>query len=324
MAANLVEISTPMPDDSAKSRAASALERVKQLVITDASSYTMAAADLSAIKGQFKAVDGQREELKAPSLEGCRRVDAFFKAPLDFLRDAEKIIKGKLQAWDDEQERLRKAEQARLDEIARQERLRKEAEAREAQRLAAEKAEAARREAETQRQAEENARREAAAAEQARQRAEREAAEAKARGDREAQAAAERQVQAERERAASAERAAQTAARAAQRFDSKADTAEQRGASRAEALHAQAASVVAPIVQIETPKVAGLTSRDNWRAECTDLMSLVKAVAEGKAPVAYVTANDQVLGKMAKALKEQFVVPGVRCWPEKIKASGAA
>lgn len=323
MAANLVEISTPMPDDSAKSRASAALERVRQLVITDASTYTMAAADLAGVKAYFKEVDGDREKLKAPSLEGCRRVDAFFKAPLDFLRDAEKIIKGKLQAWDDEQERLRKAEQARLDEIARQERLRKEAEAREAERVAREKAETARREAETQRRAEEKARQEAIDAERARLKAEREAADAKARGDREAEAAAQQQAQAERDRGATAQREAQSAAKSAQRFDSKADTAEQRGAQRAEELHAQAASVVAPIVQIETPKVAGLTSRDNWKAECTDVMALVKAVAEGKAPVAYVMANEQVLGKMAKALKEQFVVPGVRCWPDKIKASGA-
>jgi colicin import membrane protein len=161
MAANLVEVITPMPDSSAKTRAEAALERVKSLVIRTHDDYAAAAADLAEVKGQFRAVDKQREELKAPSLEACRRVDSFFKPPLQFLGQAETILKGKLSAYDAEQERLRREEQARLDEIARQERLRKEAEAREVERKAREKADAERRAAETQRQAEAKARREA-------------------------------------------------------------------------------------------------------------------------------------------------------------------
>src|SRR4051812_16054639 len=85
MAANLVEVITPMPDSSAKTRAEAALERVKSLVIRTHDDYAAAAADLAEVKGQFRAVDKQREELKAPSLEACRRVDSFFKPPLQFL-----------------------------------------------------------------------------------------------------------------------------------------------------------------------------------------------------------------------------------------------
>lgn len=312
----LVEVRTPQPDDSAKSRAAAALKRVEDMVITSADDYRVAATDLQSIKGQFKAVDAQREELKAPSLEGCRRVDAFFRAPLEFLKSAEEILKKKLQKWDDEQKELARKEQQRLDEIARQERLKREAEAREAQRVADEKAAAARREAEAQRQAADKARREAE--------------EAKRAGD----AAA----------AAAAAKAADEAARAAQKLETKAETTEQRGAQRAEALQARAASIVAPIVQVEIPKVAGVSNRDNWRAECIDLKSLVLASAvtivremgglndekvkkifntSPTVPVGLLMANDKVLGQQARSLKEHFIAPGVRVYNDRTKASTA-
>jgi hypothetical protein len=89
-------------------------------------------------------------------------------------------------------------------------------------------------------------------------------------------------------------------------------------------LQQQAASVVAPIVQVETPKVAGLSSREVFLHEVTDLMTLVKAVAEGKQPLAYLAANDTVLAGMAKQLKQQMNVPGVRVYSKTITASKAA
>lgn len=296
-AANLlVEVRTPQPDDSAKSRAAAALDRVEKLVISSADDYRIAAADLQAIKGQFKTVDAQREELKAPSLEGCRRVDAFFKAPLDFLRSAESILKKKLQKWDDDQKEIARKEQARLDEIARQEQLKKEGAAAEAKRQADEKAAADRREAQEKRQAAEAA--------------QRRADEARRAGDTVA--------------AAAAAKVAQDAQRSATRLETRASATLQRGAERSKSLQAQAASVVAPIVQADIPKVAGLSNRDNWRAECVDLKALVQAVAAGQAPLSLVMANDKVLGQQARSLKEHFIAPGVRVWNDKTKAAGAA
>jgi hypothetical protein len=232
MAANplLVDVRTPHPDSSVQSKAESALERVKQLEIVDAASYRMAAADLAAIKGQFKAVDAQRVELKAPSLEGCRRVDAFFAPPLNFLSTAENILKGKLDAWDKEQKRLAAVEQARLDEIARKER---------------------------------------------------------------------------------------------EKLEVKAARVEQKSPEKAQSIRQQAACIVAPMVQVDVPKVAGLSSRKNYKAKVTDLMALVKAVAEGKAPLAYVMANEVTLNKMAKALKEQMSIPGVELVEDTIKSSRA-
>lgn len=287
MAANLVEVITPMPDGSAKSRAEAALARVQSLVIRTSEDYVVAANDLAEVKGQFKAVDKQREELKAPSLEACRRVDAFFKPPLTFLQQAETVLKGKLTEYDREQERLRREEQARLDDLARKEREKKEAEAREVERKAREKADTERKAAEVQRQAEAKARQEAA--------------DAKARGDREA--------------AAAAEKTAREAAAAAQKSEAKADRVESAAAEKSESLQAQAAQVVAPIVQRAPPKVAGLSFREVAQFEIVD---------KSKLPLEYLMPDESRIGKVVKALKMDAQIPGVRVWMAKQPASGAA
>jgi len=90
-------------------------------------------------------------------------------------------------------------------------------------------------------------------------------------------------------------------------------------------LEQRAATVVAPVIQIESPKVAGISPRETWHAECVDLKALVKAIAEGRAPLSLVMANDKVLGAQARSLKADFVCDGVRVWSEKsIAAAGAA
>lgn len=93
---------------------------------------------------------------------------------------------------------------------------------------------------------------------------------------------------------------------------------------KAELLEQRAATVVAPIVQMEQPKVAGLSTREAWHAECTDLMALVKAIAEGKAPLSLVIANDKLIGQQARALKHDFTVPGIRVWTTQEMASRSA
>lgn len=61
------------------------------------------------------------------------------------------------------------------------------------------------------------------------------------------------------------------------------------------------------------PKVAGISYRENWNADVTDLLALVKAVADGKAPLAYLQANTVALGAAARSLKTELNrIPGVR------------
>ena len=83
---------------------------------------------------------------------------------------------------------------------------------------------------------------------------------------------------------------------------------------KAETLREQAATAVyvAPAPIAAPPKVSGLSSRKTYSAEVTNLMDLVKAVAEGRAPLKYLVADMKVLNTIAGALKNDFDVPGVK------------
>lgn len=70
----------------------------------------------------------------------------------------------------------------------------------------------------------------------------------------------------------------------------------------------------------EPAKVEGASYRDNWKAEVTDLMALVKGVAAGTVPIAAIQANTKVLGQQAKSLQKELKWPGVRVWNEKVVA----
>lgn len=82
---------------------------------------------------------------------------------------------------------------------------------------------------------------------------------------------------------------------------------------------AAADAVLDEPVVVATPKpvpitVDNTTMRECWDIEVADLMALVKAVAEGKAPITYLVANESALRQSAKALKKMFNVPGVRAF----------
>lgn len=69
-----------------------------------------------------------------------------------------------------------------------------------------------------------------------------------------------------------------------------------------------AAPIAAP--RVETPK--GITYRENWYAEVID---------KTKIPMEYLEPNMPMLNKMAKAMKDQITIPGVKFICEKIASS---
>ena len=247
--------------------------------IVTAEHYTAGAADLQRVKAAQQRLEALRTSITKPMNAALDAVNAFFKAPALRLTTAEKQIKQAIADYNAQQERLRIAEQRRLDDIARNERLRKEAEAREAQRIADEKAAAERAEADRKRKEAEDA-----------QRKEREAREA---GDREAEAAA-----------AAAAAAASAAAAAA---DRKADRVEARGADRVAAIQEQAQQVVAPVLQREAPKVSGVNTRKVAKYRVTN-PALV--------PREYLMIDDKKLGGVVRSLKLDARIAGVEVWLE--------
>lgn len=71
--------------------------------------------------------------------------------------------------------------------------------------------------------------------------------------------------------------------------------------------------VFTPPALVRTPpKVEGVSFRDNWSAEVHDLAALVKAAAADPQYLGYLVANQTALNGVARALKDNLRIPGVR------------
>ena len=117
-------------DDLAKDEKATALVQVANaanaqalaVLVRSPHEYEQVSELLSKIKGKYKEIEGYRVYLKDDFLKGCRKIDDFFRLPLKYLEDAEDTVKGKLNAYQNEQRRIAAEEQHRLEEKARKER----------------------------------------------------------------------------------------------------------------------------------------------------------------------------------------------------------
>lgn len=69
---------------------------------------------------------------------------------------------------------------------------------------------------------------------------------------------------------------------------------------------------VAPVV----PKIAGVSYKKVWHVEVTDKLALLRAIAEGRAPIGLVDVNEGSLKKLAAALALEAPYPGVRAWQQ--------
>lgn len=84
---------------------------------------------------------------------------------------------------------------------------------------------------------------------------------------------------------------------------------------KAAELESQACAVVAPVINREPPKVSGITSREVWKFDVTD-PSLV--------PREYLSVDETKIRKVVQALKGDTKIAGVRVYPERSLAAGAA
>lgn len=58
------------------------------------------------------------------------------------------------------------------------------------------------------------------------------------------------------------------------------------------------------------PRIAGQVAKKTYSMKVTNLMALVKAVAEGKAPLQAICADETFLNAQARSFKEGFSMPG--------------
>ncbi|OGS35277.1 MAG: hypothetical protein A2293_08020 [Elusimicrobia bacterium RIFOXYB2_FULL_49_7] len=96
-------------------------------------------------------------------------------------------------------------------------------------------------------------------------------------------------------------------------------------AAKAEELRqkAEEVHVEAPTVQAPSVNVAGQSTREDWYAEVTDMMALVKAIADGKAPLTFIAPDMTVLNKQAKSMKNTWSYPGVAFKSRKVLSARA-
>lgn len=228
-----------MQADLSKPEVVAATATVNELVtlttnyaIKTADQYEAGSLMLMRVKAAQNKLEETRTSITGPMNTALKAINAFFKGPTDKLATAESGIKRAMIGYTDEQARLQRIEQQRVNDASRKEREKLEERARKA--VASGKVE------------------------------------------------------------------------------------------KAEQLQQAAVTVVAPVINFAPQKIAGISPRENWHAECTDLMALVKAIAAGQAPLSLVMANDKVLGAQARSLKNDFVAPGIRVWSDKNIAAGAA
>jgi len=272
-----------------ESRALAVVTTADSLIIDSSSMYEVAADELQSSKANFKTLEEARKFHVSPLNEEVKFINNYFRSALENLSLAESKIKFKMLDYQSEQEEIRKVEQARLDAIAKAERDRLAAEQAAIQKAAFELAEIARK---------------AAQAEQARLKAIADAAAAA--GNAEAAKAAQE----------AAERARIVAEEEAQR-----KAAEAQAESTALALVAQV--ITAPVV-LAPANVAGISTRATYKAECTDLMALVKFIAANPQYVNLVKANDTAINQMAKSMQAAMKVDGIRVFEEKTLAARRA
>lgn len=164
-------------------------------------------------------------------------------------------------------------------------------------------------------------------ADEARREAERVAREERQRIEAEAREAT-RKAQEEADRIAkeAADAAAAGDAAKAAELRHQAEQTAANGAAEAESIALEAEMVTAAPVPIATaaPKVAGLSTRQNWKARLTDKMALIRFVAEHPEHQHLLDVNQSGINQLAKAQKDAMNLPGVEAYPDAVMSARAA
>lgn len=144
----VIETKTTLPGAALQVQATRYLQMVEEYVIDSPETLQSAADDRNAINDRMKALEEQRQLLKAPILEAGRRIDAFLKPVTDTLANAVQIIGRKMATYTEAEQRRIADEQRLAREQAEREAAGQRAAAAKAQAEANEKAEALRKQAE--------------------------------------------------------------------------------------------------------------------------------------------------------------------------------
>ena len=101
--------------------------QAQTFAIATATDYQLAGEELKAIKGRMKELDDLRKTMTRPLDEAKKHIIAMFFPVEDGLKKAESLIKRAMLGYQQEQERKRQEEEARLRKIAEDEQRRRDA-----------------------------------------------------------------------------------------------------------------------------------------------------------------------------------------------------
>jgi molybdenum-dependent DNA-binding transcriptional regulator ModE len=115
MTGDLVSLSIPHPDESIFRTSEKWLEAATAFEIATPEQAQFAGADLRAIKLFTKQVEEKETAITGPINQAHKEVKAHFKPVRDWLAEAERILKGKLLAYQADQERVASEARAKAE-----------------------------------------------------------------------------------------------------------------------------------------------------------------------------------------------------------------
>ena len=131
-------------------------------------------------------------------------------------------------------------------------------------------------------------------------------------------AEADRQAREAEDAERAARAAAQAATTAAARHAAQQAAAEAAAAREAAQERVELADSAPALLVAQAPKAEGLSTRQTWKAEVTDINALIDAAAKpGNEHLrAFLIADTKALAQAAKAMRAQARIPGVRIYTE--------
>jgi len=97
------------------------LREAEALEISSDADFQGAAVTLREIKSRWRDLEDERKRILKPLDDSRARIMELFRLPQDYLTRAERVLKDKIGAWTEAQERRRREAEAQAAEIARKE-----------------------------------------------------------------------------------------------------------------------------------------------------------------------------------------------------------
>jgi len=252
-----------------------ALREAQDIVVDSPEMYEICATNLAQVKGFIKKSEEERTALVSPLNAVITRLNNLFRGPRETYEETERVYKRKMLGFQEDQERKRQEEAARIRRI-----------------------------------------------EEERQAQERRRIEEQRRADEERARLETQRLETERQAALEAGDTVK-AAKIDAKIEMVAEVVEIKNEAAQDLTSLVSAAPVAQGVP-EVPKVKGVSTKTVWKTRITNKAEAQKFCADNPMFANLFVFDDKAANKLAGALKENMVIPGLEVFEEKIISSRAA